>query len=378
MNHQGNKNPIAALLLGVIPGAAWLYLQKYVRAVLYAMVFFGLIGLFVLWYIFRGGRDDEVLGVIFFTGVFVWVINGIDLIVALLTGNYARNNAGYMPQEITEQGGNTSSYAAGAGQRPGAIAPRGTTVLLLSLVPGLGHFHMGLVQRGLAFLVSFFGMFTVIIFVTMLTNYDTFLVFLGVLPIIWIYNIADAVKQDQRIARGEKPEDRTIFEEWDAGRQVGKKSKLVATLLSLFPGAGHMYLGLQRRGIQLMAAFLFSIYIMDTLRLTLFLFIIPILWFYGFFDTLQKASRMEREEVQDEPFIGWLVNHQRWVGFALLALGAYYLLNDVFMEALQQILPELRVRFWFDRYFQTFVVSVLLIGGGLKLLLGNRRKGDGR
>ena len=43
--------------------------------------------------------------------------------------------------------------------------------------------------------------------------------------------------------------------------------------LSMFPGAGHLYLGYQRRGVQLMAAFLFSIYILDVLRLGIFLFL---------------------------------------------------------------------------------------------------------
>ncbi len=78
-------------------------------------------------------------------------------------------------------------------------------------------------------------------------------------------------------------QDITILEEWDRERETGRRSRLVATLFSVFPGAGHMYLGLQRRGLQLMAGFLFSIYILDTLRLTLFLFIVPIIWCYAFF-----------------------------------------------------------------------------------------------
>lgn len=38
-----------------------------------------------------------------------------------------------------------------------------------------------------------------------------------------------------------------------------------------------MYLGLQRRGLQLMAAFLLSIYLLDLLRLSAFLFLVPII-----------------------------------------------------------------------------------------------------
>lgn len=56
---------------------------------------------------------------------------------------------------------------------------------------------------------------------------------------------------------GEELVDRSILEDLEMKREVGKKSKSIATFLSIFPGAGHLYLGLQKRGIQLMAAFLF-------------------------------------------------------------------------------------------------------------------------
>ncbi|MDQ7860359.1 hypothetical protein RCO48_02635 [Peribacillus frigoritolerans] len=47
------------------------------------------------------------------------------------------------------------------------------------------------------------------------------------------------------------------MEDFEERRESGKKSKAVATLFAIFPGAGHLYLGLQKRGIQLMAGFLF-------------------------------------------------------------------------------------------------------------------------
>lgn len=72
--------------------------------------------------------------------------------------------------------------------------------------------------------------------------------------------------------RGEQLDDRTIFEEFEEHREQGKKNKTFASILAMFPGAGHMYLGLQRRGLQLMAAFLLSIYLLDLLRLSAFYF----------------------------------------------------------------------------------------------------------
>ena len=136
-----------------------------------------------------------------------------------------------------------------------------------------------------------------------------------------------------------------------------------------------MYLGLQRRGLQLMVAFLLSIYILDVLRLSLFLFLIPILWFFSFFDALQQMSRYEQGEATDVPIVEWLINHQRWIGYGLLALGAFYILDHVAVPLLYEFLPRLRIQFWYERYFQTTLVSAVLIIGGLKLLAGSKRKG---
>jgi len=138
-----------------------------------------------------------------------------------------------------------------------------------------------------------------------------------------------------------------------------------------------MYLGMQKRGIQLMAAFLFSIYILDILRLGIFLFLIPIIWFYSFFDSMQKVSKYGEEEIEDVPIISYLINHQKWVGIGLLAMGLYYLLMNVLIPAFSPMLTEIiqiDVMYWAQRYFQTGLVCVLLIGGGIKLLAGSKHK----
>lgn len=69
----------------------------------------------------------------------------------------------------------------------------------------------------------------------------------------------------------------------------------------MFPGAGHMYLGLQRRGLQLMAAFLLSIYLLDLLRLSAFLFLVPIIWFYSFLMLYSKQQNTEKNEYKTNP-----------------------------------------------------------------------------
>ena len=216
-----------------------------------------------------------------------------------------------------------------------------------------------------------------VLFVSVLTHQGEFLVFWAILPAIWVYGFFDAIQQLNRKQRGEELVDRTILEDFETRREDGKKSKAIATFLSIFPGAGHLYFGLQRRGIQLMAAFLFSIYILDVLRLGIFLFLIPIIWCYSFFDGLQKASKYGDEQLEDTPIISYLINHQKWLGIGLLLLGLYYLTTNMILPAVSPILYSLYnvdINYWFDRYLQTGVVCILLIGGGLKLLAGKKTK----
>lgn len=217
-----------------------------------------------------------------------------------------------------------------------------------------------------------------IVFISVFTDQGAFMVFLGILPIIWVYNMFDAVQLVGKKQRGEELVDKTIIEDFEeTRREQGRKSKTLATVLAIFPGAGHLYLGLQKRGIQLMAAFLLAIYILDELRLSLFLFLIPIIWFYSFFDALQKVSKHGEEELEDVPVVSYIVNHQKWVGFGLIALGIYYLVVNVVLPTVGPIILNafnFDIQSFYYDYFQGTIICILLIGGGLKLMVGSKKR----
>ncbi|WP_036746324.1 hypothetical protein [Paenibacillus sp. UNC451MF] len=360
------KSPMAALLLSFIPGMGHLYLNRLVRAVIYGIGFFGPVSLmFLLVLTGKYRHNGDFLVILMVVALFFGVINMIDMVIAIARG---RVPTLAVSPSYTEDGMMLV--------QPNQGNDRFLTIIL-SFIPGLGHFQLGLMQRGLAFLIAFFGTLAMVIFVAVLTHRDGFLAFLCILPIIWLYSMFDCVQQLNRKQRGEELVDQTFFEDFQESREDGRKSKMIATFLSIVPGAGHMYLGLQKRGLQLMAAFLLLIYIMDVLRLSIFLFLIPILWFYSFFDALQQISKQGREELKDLPFVDWLINHQKWVGIGLLALGVYYLADEVVLSALDRMFPKERISMLFHQYFQTFVVSVILIGGGLRLLVGSKNRKDG-
>lgn len=351
------KSSTKALTLSLFPGLGHIYFGNMFRGVFYLLSVVSLAFCTVIWLMSYNGQ----FAVLFFMiGIFIYLVSFIDMGIQISKQKKVLKEAN--PDEPQSQSAQESERFY---------------TIVLSFVPGLGHFQLGLMNRGLTLLGAFLGLGVMVIFVTALSSRSEFLVFLAGLPIIWVYGFFDSVQQLNKKQRGEELVDRTIFEDFETRRDDGKKSKSIATFLSIFPGAGHLYLGLQQRGIQLMAAFLFSIYILDVLRLGIFLFLIPIIWFYSFFDAMQKVSKYGEEEIDDIPIISYLINHQKWVGIGLVVMGLYYLLMNVVIPVFSPMISniiQIDLMFWLQRYFQTGLVCLLLIGGGIKLLSGSKQK----
>lgn len=358
-----SKNPVVALLLSFIPGVGHAYMGRPFRSLLYGGAFFGSLLLLFL-SIQAGGGGEEMAFFFFFTAALSWLINMIDMVVTLLSpkpqvGPYSER--GDIPFD--------PGYIAIEQQR------EKTSTVMLSLIPGLGHMSLGLMQRGITFLVAFLGLFAIVVFISVVTNTAAFLIFLLGLPVIWIYSIFDAIQQLHRKQRGEELNDRPLFEEIENQMGTGRKNKVLAAILSLFPGAGHLYLGLQKRGLQLMGGFLIAIYLMDSLRLSIFLFLMPLLWFYAFFDSMQQMSRYERGELNDQAVVAQLAPYQKWIGIGLLLLGIYYLGDRVMGGYISQTWPGIYSEYVKLKYnLPTAVVAFLLIALGFRLVFGNGKK----
>ncbi|MNI73166.1 hypothetical protein D3C73_1291490 [compost metagenome] len=117
-----------------------------------------------------------------------------------------------------------------------------------------------------------------------------------------------------------------------------------------------------------MAVFLLSFYILDVLRLSLFLFLLPLLWFFSFFDALQSISAQEKGPIEDKPLVSSWVQHQGKIGVLLIVLGSYYVFNQFIVRILQRWFDSIPITYWVSVYSQTLLVSLLLIGGGIWLV----------
>ena len=94
----------------------------------------------------------------------LWVVNLLDLVITII--NQSKKQA---TGELTESSKESERFY----------------IILLSIIPGLGHFQLGLMQRGLTFLVACTGIGSMIIFVALLTSQESFLIFLVTLPVLW-------------------------------------------------------------------------------------------------------------------------------------------------------------------------------------------------
>lgn len=351
------RSKMLALLLNVIPGLGHFYWGRKIRAFFYPFFFFGGLFLGVVGAIIS--REEQLVLIAFIMGLILWAISQLDLIIVMLRDERR------MEQRM---------YGDPALQGSVEASQERFFTLLLSFIPGLGHFQLGLMQRGLNFLILFFGLITMTVVITGITNEPVFLVFLGLLPIVWLYCMFDATQLIHRKQAGEPLMDRSLLDEWENGRIEGRRSKVLATLLSAFPGAGQMYLGLQKRGLQMMVLFIGSFYLIDVLRIPVFLFLLPVIWCFSFFDGLQQTSRYGILPLEDIPLIKGRGLSQHWLGVVLVLLGVYYVGTEFLVPMVDRILPELHIQYVLSQYLRPVLIAVMLIGGGIMLM--NRTRTD--
>jgi len=155
-----------------------------------------------------------------------------------------------------------------------------------------------------------------------------------------------------------------------------KISSFWATILALMPGAGHMYLGVMKRGLQIMLAFFGIIAIGNLFYDADFLvFFAIIIWFYGFFDCYHIRKKLQNgEEVVEDLIIDIDMKkiNFHYVGIGLVIFGALILINGTFTRfeyslSRYSIYPEV------FRFIRNATFPVFLIIGGI-LILRNSKK----
>jgi len=233
---------------------------------------------------------------------------------------------------------------------------------IISFIPGLSHLYLGFSERALIFFILFGGAITSVSVMAALSNLHQFLVILAfLLPVIWFIALTDAFSLIDRMNAGSCEPDAGPLDLIAAN--IGTTNRKIITVsLSIVPGAGHMYLGLLKEGVLLMTGFFFAMFIMGWLGMSLFVFILPVIWFYSLFDAFHRVDNAEYEEEHLENGMSrWLSNNPRIIGWALIIFGCAAIFDKIVSPL---ITWEIR------NYMQTGLVSLLLIAGGIYLLKG--------
>lgn len=154
-----------------------------------------------------------------------------------------------------------------------------------------------------------------------------------------------------------------------------RRSGFITFLVSLVPGAGYMYFGLLKKGLEAMVLFFL---IPTILRYVGMNFITPVFcvpfWLYTFFNTYHIAHKVDRGEVlEDESWFakdsfgfssGNVINNNffKIVAWGLIIIGILAIANRIFVQF--QVLYIVR----------SYIVPVVFVIVGLYLLLRDKNK----
>lgn len=231
---------------------------------------------------------------------------------------------------------------------------------ILSFLPGLAHLYIGLKERALIFFILLAVGVTGGIGLSVLTYSNGFLVLtiIGYL-LLWLIALIDMFSAWKNIEMKQLYNNSEIFRDIP-DKKLNKKSLTLA--LSVVPGAGHMYLGYQKKGLIIMGSFFFSIFFMGWLGISMLLFLLPLIWFYSFFDAMHIADGSQ-EEIKNQALVLPDIKPE-WVGVALVVIGVVILLEKILYPFI-----DYSIR----RFIQTSVVSLTFIIVGINMLIKNKK-----
>lgn len=160
------------------------------------------------------------------------------------------------------------------------------------------------------------------------------------------------------------------------------RSGFLTFLTALIPGVGYMYLGLVRKGIQVLILFLLIDPVFHALGIDFLTFIVKVPFgFYTFFDTFATANKIDRgEPVPDMDFIfnkymkdGSQVafdreklgkNFNLIVAITLIAIGGIAVLHNLYETS--------KLYGLISSFISAYFIPVLFVLGGIYILFRNK------
>ena len=170
---------------------------------------------------------------------------------------------------------------------------------------------------------------------------------------------------------------------------IKKKSKFLTFVLSMLPGAGHMYMGFIKTGVSFMSVFFFLIFLSSWLDTGPLLFIAPLIWFYSFFDCTNRMGldddklllledrylfSIDKLVILDKDIFA---KHRLISGVVLLFLGIY-LLSENIMDFLRPLIPHEFYNIIHNIMKQSpqLIIGIAIIALGIRLIKGKKMESE--
>lgn len=145
-----------------------------------------------------------------------------------------------------------------------------------------------------------------------------------------------------------------------------ENKKSLALFFSLIPGAGHLYLGLQKKGLQIMVAFFGLVALTDWISLPIIGMFIPIIWFYSIFDV--RKAIYNPQSCEDNLNLSFDFIHVKYLGYIFIIIGVMAIFRNVIFP-----LTHIHIDWQITRYIRTSIISLIFIAIGSKMLLDTRK-----
>lgn len=163
-----------------------------------------------------------------------------------------------------------------------------------------------------------------------------------------------------------------------------RRSSFLTFLAALIPGVGYMYLGLIKKGIEILILYSLIKPSLTFIGLHNLVWILQVpIWFYTFFDTFNVARKIDKgEELEDSSFIISKVinkdengtfkfdtqklNNNFWItlGWGLILVGILAVINKIFNGSILIV--------FIKSIFNLYLIPILFIFAGLYLLFRNK------
>ena len=239
---------------------------------------------------------------------------------------------------------------------------RKLVIFLLSFFPGLSHAYLGLRKKALMFGIFLCGIILLPAGMVFITGREEFMVFAGVGEMfLWFFALVDALFMCEKVNHAENM---SIIED---NLDITTSRKMITIGLSLIPGAGHMYLGQMRKGLELMSLFFGVGFLSGWLNMSLFLFAMPVRWFYSIFDALHNAEDEAEQAIQSMDLLILVKRHQKLFGLFLVLIG---------LISISEKLLSQYISWQINNTVQTGIIALVLIGTGIWLFTGKKEAAE--